>query len=309
VLGIRFSERYIAVLNFLLVGAIVYFLAQSVTTAIRFHLAAAELTTASDTHRPRPVRAAEDGPRPRAYYNTIVERDIFSRAAAPTPAPVENENLDVTLVGTSQLSSGKPFIIVETSDGEQSLYRLGQNIPNVGRVVSIARARAVVLHNGHRVALEIPNAVPGQTPFSPRRRRFMGPMYGPGRRPGVPFAPYGSLGSKVGVHRVSPTRYLVGRATVDRNLANMASLFAQIRATPNLQNGSSNGFRLSEIQPGSIFEQIGLQDGDVVTGAQGQQVSDPMQAMVMLNSLRNSSAIRLSVIRNGSPLQLFYSIR
>ena len=114
-LGIRFSERYIAVLNFLLVGAIVYFLAQSVTTAIRFHLAAAELTTASDTHRHRPVRAAEDGPRPRAYYNTIVERDIFSRAAAPTPAPVENENLDVTLVGTSQLSSGKPFIIVETS--------------------------------------------------------------------------------------------------------------------------------------------------------------------------------------------------
>jgi type II secretion system protein C len=305
VFELRFSERYVAVLNFLLVGAIVYFLAQCVTTAVRLHLAGVEVSTAPETRTHSPLRRAESGLRPRTYYDVIVQRDIFSRAAAPTPAPVENENLDIALVGTSQLSGGRPFMIVETPDGEQSLYRLGQNIPNVGRVMSIEHNRAVVLHNGHRVALQIPNTMPEQTPGL--HRRFMGPrrFY----RPGMRFTPYGSLGPKVGVHRVSPTRYLIGRATVDRNLANMASLFSQIRATPNLRNGSSNGFRLSEIQPGSIFEQIGLQDGDVITGAQGEQVTDPIQAMVMLNSLRNSSAISLSVIRNGSPIRLFYSIR
>jgi len=146
-------------------------------------------------------------------------------------------------------------------------------------------------------------------PLGLRRRRFMRPpRFRPGARPGGPFGPYGALSSNVGVHRLSSDRYLIGRVTVDRNLSNMASLFTQIRAVPNLQNSSSNGFRLSEIQPGSIFQQIGLEDGDIVTGAQGQQVNDPMRAMALLNSLRNSPSIRLNLIRHGSPLQLYYTI-
>ena len=88
----------------------------------------------------------------------------------------------------------------------------------------------------------------------------------------------------------------------------MGSLLTQVRAVPNVQNGSSNGFRLSQIQPGSIFQQIGLEDGDIVTGAQGQQVTDPIRAMALVSALRNSPSISLSVVRNGSPLQLYYTI-
>src|SRR5262249_23640160 len=164
---------------------------------------------------------------------------------------------DITLIGTSHLSAGKAFIIIETSGGDQSLYRQGETIPHVGRVLSISRNEAVVLHNGHRVALKIPKAgegeTPVQTPFGLSRRRFMRPPRFPGIRPGARFGPYGALGSNSGVHRLGSNRYLIGRSTVDRNLSNMGSLFTQIRAVPNLQNGSANGFRLSQIQPGSIF--------------------------------------------------------
>ncbi len=310
----RFPQQYVAVLNLFLISIIVYFLALAVSNGIKLHLAGIEVSSLSESSGSKPLRRPQAGPRPRVYYNTIVQRDIFSRApVAAAPAPVQNENLDVTLVGTSHVTAGKPYIIIETTDGDQSLYRLGETIPNVGRVLSISRNQAVVLHNGHRVALHIPNAGEGDTsepvPLGLRRRRFMRPpRFRPGARPGGPFGPYGALSSNVGVHRLSSDRYLIGRVTVDRNLSNMASLFTQIRAVPNLQNSSSNGFRLSEIQPGSIFQQIGLEDGDIVTGAQGQQVNDPMRAMALLNSLRNSPSIRLNLIRHGSPLQLYYTI-
>jgi len=88
----------------------------------------------------------------------------------------------------------------------------------------------------------------------------------------------------------------------------MAKLFTEIRAIPNLQNGASNGFRLSEIQPGSIFDEIGLQDGDVLTTIQGQNLGDPTQAVALLSSLRSRSSISLNVIRNGMSLRLFYNI-
>ncbi|MBV8772436.1 MAG: hypothetical protein JO166_08925 [Deltaproteobacteria bacterium] len=304
-MSLTFSERYIAILNFLLVGVIVYFLAQSVSAAVRLHLAGAQMPEVP-VHGP--VSRPAVGLQPRSYYNAIVQRDIFSFAPAQEAAPVENENLNITLIGTSQVSSGKPFIIVENSDGDQSLYRLGQTIPNVGQVLSIGRTRAVILHNGHRVAIEIPNEGGDQepapfTPYGIRRRPFMpNPMIRPGAR-------FGGADANGGVRRLGENRYVVARSEVNQSLANMGSLFTQIRAIPNLQDGSANGFRLSEIQPGSIFDQIGLQDGDVLTAAQGQSVSDPMKAMELLSSLRNSSSITLSVIRGGSPMQLFYSIR
>ena len=311
----RFPEQYVAVLNLFLTGIIVYFLALAVSNGIKLHLARTAVSGLLESNHQKPLQQPQAGLRPRAYYDTIVQRDIFNLApVAVAPAPVENENLNITLIGTSHLSVGKPYIIVETPDGEQSLYRQGETIPNVGRVLSISRNKAVVLHNGHRVALQIPNAGEGGTPEPappfgfPRPRRFMGfPRF---RRPGpgAPYGPYGALSSNPGVHRLSSNHYLIGRVTVDHSLSDMGSLFRQIRAVPNLQNGSSNGFRLSQIQPGSVFQQIGLEDGDIVTGAQGQQVNDPMRAMMLLNTLRNSPSISLSLIRNGSPMRLYYTI-
>jgi general secretion pathway protein C len=88
----------------------------------------------------------------------------------------------------------------------------------------------------------------------------------------------------------------------------MASLFSQIRAVPDLQNGASDGFRLSEIQPGSIFQQMGLQDGDVLTQVSGQPIGNPARAMQMLSTLQSRSNITLNVLRNGTPVQISYTI-
>ena len=303
----RFPQQYAAILNVVLIGITVYFLALAVNNGIRLHLARTELSSFSEFNGQKPLARPQSGPRPRAYYDTIVQRDIFSRAPlAPVTALVENEKLDIILIGTSHLSRGKPFIIIETADGDQSLYRQGETIPNVGPVLSISRNRAIVLHNGHRVALQIPKAGEGETPepmpFYPRRFRRL-PNFPRGRG-----APLGRFGALSGIHQLSPNRYLIARETIDRDLSNMGYLLTQIRAAPNLQNGSSNGFRLSQIQSGSIFQQIGLEDGDIVTGAQGQTVNNPVQAVALFNTLRNSPSISLSVIRNGSPMQLYYTI-
>jgi type II secretion system protein C len=310
----RFPQQYVAVLNLFLIGIIVYFLALAVSNGIKLRLAKADLAHFSEVQRPQHSNPQQAELQPRPYYDAIVRRDIFNRApvVVPPPPPVENENLNITLIGTSHLSIGKPFIIVETSAGDQNLYRLGETIPNVGRVLSISHNRAVVLHNGHRVVLKIPSPgegdVPEPLPLPWSQRRLMrSPRFGPGRYR-YPLRAPGALSSNSEVQQLSPDRYVVGRAAVDRSLGNMGALFRQIRAAPNIQNGSSNGFRLSQIQPGSIFQQIGLQDGDIVTGAQGQQVNNPLQAMALLNALRNSPSISLSLIRNGSPMQLYYTI-
>jgi general secretion pathway protein C len=103
---------------------------------------------------------------------------------------------------------------------------------------------------------------------------------------------------------------VVDRSTVNNNLSNMAALFTEIRAVPNLgADGASHGFKLSEIQPDSIFQQIGLRDGDILTGVGGESVGDPAKAIQLLNGLRSQSSISLTVMRGGQPVQFQYNIR
>ena len=119
----------------------------------------------------------------------------------------------------------------------------------------------------------------------------------------------GALGEN-GIRQVDSNRYVLARSTVDNSLNNMASLFTQVRAIPNLgPDGQSNGFKLSEIQPDSVFQQIGLRDGDILTDVGGQRVGDPSKAFQLLSSLRTQNSINLTVLRGGQPIQLQYSIR
>ena len=134
------------------------------------------------------------------------------------------------------------------------------------------------------------------------RRRF-------GSQTGRPVAPVGS--SDTGVRQVATNRYIVDRTSLNNDMQDMAKLFTEMRAVPNIQNGASNGFALSEIQPGSLFEAMGLHDGDVVTNIAEQPTTDPRKTIAVLESLQsgtNSQSIHLTVLRNGSPVHLSYTI-
>ena len=80
-------------------------------------------------------------------------------------------------------------------------------------------------------------------------------------------------------------------------------------AIPNFVNGRSTGFRLSDIQPGSLFAEIGLHNGDILTRLNGQSVGDPARAMQLFSELRNESSITVDVIRGGRPIRIHYAIR
>jgi general secretion pathway protein C len=303
------SERYVIGLNVLLVALIAYLAARSVSDVIALRLADSSVPAESETVGATGGHAA--GARPRTYYDAIVRRDMFNLAPAPvvTAAPTENEDLQLTLLGTSHLTEGKPFAIIQDSSQNQSLYRLGDTIPNAGELVEVTKDRVVVLHNAHRVAIEMShqNMPATEQPFGRRHGRH-------GMIPRGRLIPRGPLMRSrrfgaTGVQKLGGNHYLIARTTLNQDLQNMPKLFTEIRAVPNLQNGTPNGFRLSEVEPGSIFQQIGLMDGDLLTAVSGQPVGDPARAMQLFEMLRNQSTITLNVVRNGSPMQLQYVIR
>jgi hypothetical protein len=169
-------DRYVTmVINPLLVGVSAIFLVLSVNDLIKFHRAGDLVSAQSRSMRRISQPPSISGTQPRSYYDVIVRRDIFSLTPAVVPSAVTTkEDLQIKLLGTSHVTGGKAFIIVEDSGGNESVYRLGDTIPNAGRIIEVWQDRAVILHDNHRVAISIPQdemGTPDAEPMLPNRVR------------------------------------------------------------------------------------------------------------------------------------------
>jgi len=297
---IRLTQKHIVAINFLLIGLATYFAAKCVTEIIAMRVEPTPLSSkASKTMMQPDMR-----PRDRTGYETIVERDIFNLVPIQKAAQVPVvEDLRVKLDGIATSTSGKPYAVIEDPGGAQSVYGLGDDVPNAGKLVEIRKDRVIIDRGGgSRVALELPKdelASVGSAPVS------MAPM---GVRIPAGRAPVNDSMMGQDVIRMGPTHFAVSRSALDKDLANPGELFTQMRAVPNMQNGKSNGFALSEIQQGSLFDKIGLQNGDVVSAVGGEAISDPTRAIEMLKGLRDQRNVSIQIIRHGRPLTITYDM-
>ena len=80
-----------------------------------------------------------------------------------------------------------------------------------------------------------------------------------------------------------------------------AAIFSQARILPKYEDGAMVGIELSKIQEGSFYEQVGLQEGDVVTRLNGVAIDNPAASKQLIEALTSADNITAEVIRaNGA---------
>jgi general secretion pathway protein C len=87
-------------------------------------------------------------------------------------------------------------------------------------------------------------------------------------------------------------------------------LLAKIKILP-LPDVSSNklrGFRIDNVPSGSIIEEAGIRNGDVVYSVQGQKMQSMQDALQMFNKIQNQSRIEIVLLRDDKPVTLHYEI-
>jgi len=338
---LRFSQRHVTALNFLLIAGLAYFAAQCVNDIVK-------RTMSTDNDAPSAASIAPrsaSGVRTRTYYDTIVKRDIFNLVPQNNaPAPVVAEDLHLKLLGTSLLSKSQPYAILEDQAGNQSLYQVGEDVPDAGRLVSVEPNRVIIDRGGRRVAIdlppsEIPEAAPSHLggPIARSRGAIGMPrvaipnnvpemMQRHMRRHRPPAAAEAddddndnsddnskddssNDDSKLELKKLGPGRFEAKRAEVANTMQNPAQLFAQMRALPHFVNGKTDGFSISNVAAGSVFEQLGLQNGDLLTEIDGKPVTNPMQAMGLMTAVQTASSIDLTIQRGGSPTKVHLDLR
>lgn len=84
----------------------------------------------------------------------------------------------------------------------------------------------------------------------------------------------------------------------------LGKILMQATAEPYMQNGQIAGFQLSQIDPGSIFDKGGIQNSDIITQINGQNLNNIAGAIALLRSLKSAPEIDVEVLRNGQPTKI-----
>lgn len=125
----------------------------------------------------------------------------------------------------------------------------------------------------------------------------------------VPIKSSLQVPSGPGIEKVSGNQYVVSRLELDKQLADFNSILTQARAFPNIENGVPAGYKIVQIVPGSVYDKLGIQNEDIITGVDGQTINDPMKAMQLFEKLKETSHLELQIKRGGRPTNLTYEIR
>jgi general secretion pathway protein C len=267
------------------------------------------------------LQVAETGPSVAAParlsdFRAVEERNLFNANPAPFPtaaeeggtaaapaAPERPEKLPLKLVATGVRDDGKSFAVLE-ENGEPKIYRKGEKIAPDAVLEEVLKDRIVVsrgkFKDEYELFVERPAGPPGQPPVSRRGQPV------PGKQPTAELA---SGGSET-IRQTSDTSYVVDRREVDSAVQNMNQIITQVRIVPNnLPDGRTDGFRVFNIRPASIFARIGLRNGDVLREINGMQLTGFDQAYQAFAKLQTESSIQLNVVRGNQPLTLSYDIR
>lgn len=112
-----------------------------------------------------------------------------------------------------------------------------------------------------------------------------------------------------GIQKASETNYQIERAEVDKTLANLNEVLTQARCVPNFENGRASGYRCFQIVPNSIYDKLGMKDGDVICGINGQTINDPGKAFEIFGQLRTMSSVELCLKRGNQVMNMHYDLR
>jgi general secretion pathway protein C len=261
----------------------------------------AALLTEVPTGEPA-TATAPAAPAGRAWsdYEVILTRNLFNASTLeppPVAVPEELEELEatqlpLTLLGTAAADDPEiSWAAIEDRESQQTLVlHVDDTVRNQAVVRRIERRRIVLEEKGvlRELALEEPAdlAASPAAPIRPMARARPAP-----RRPPASPLP-------------SPLQPAELPVAADEGLRSPARLFSEARILPKYEEGQMVGVQVSAIKPGSLFEKMGIQEGEVITELNGIRIDSPEQSAKILLELTRSQEFTIQVEGAGGTRSL-----
>jgi type II secretion system protein C len=92
----------------------------------------------------------------------------------------------------------------------------------------------------------------------------------------------------------------------DKLLENISEVMTQARAIQIKNPDGTLAFRMQEIVPGSIYSQLNIKDGDIITGINGKRFTNINELMSLFGQLKDIDHFEIGLKREGKAKNLEY---
>lgn len=241
---------------------------------------------------PLPTPVMSRAPSLKTYTDSIVRRNIFDSTAVYDPnAQVAQGGGECKEGGAKLLATvvAEPMTFSSaliSTGGRESLgqgFSIGDEVSGEGRIVTIEQKR-VCLDGGSCLC--------------------MGGETGPKKVDGPAAETDDS-----GVTKLSDTRYAVDQSVLDSAMGNFETLATQLKVYPHKgPDGQIDGYRVSSIKPNSLFSKLGIKNGDIVHGVNGQPLNSTEGAIATYQSLKSARDFSFDITRKNQKQTLEYEV-
>lgn len=242
----------------------------------------------------------------RSQFSVIINRNLFS-ASGLIPDPINMSKgrpkkdsdpvpskLPITVIGTLVHSNpAKSIAALEIkSKNVSGSFLTGADLEGMATIEKIER-NIVFVRNSSSGVLEYIELSKGGNKVA------FGASRADVSKPGKEVQNFGN------------NTFAIKRADLLKYTNDLSSVLMQARAVPNRDpnTGEINGFRVLDMQPGSIYEQLGLQRMDVIKGVNGEPVDSVQKAMEMYNTLKNGTQVKMQIERGGKTETFTYDVK
>lgn len=225
-------------------------------------------------------------------YKIVPERNLFGtttktvadkQQAAPPPIDVLTlYELRGTVAGDGKTGFA---IVEEKATHKQRMVKIG-DVLSGAKVIRVRRSALDLLADGQERTLKMVEAREGAIGAAPPPAAAAAPPAA--GRPGT---------------------IVVNRAEIEADLKDMGSMMRQAQVRPYFNAGLPDGFMISGIQPSSIYQKMGIAEGDIVQGINNQPIKTADDFMRLINTLKTAEGLSLSVKRRGNQETLSYQFR
>lgn len=251
----------------------------------------------------------------RNQLNRLKTNDLFqapdkSKTPVVDPGPTEptfkevkvcrdadnKSSLGLKLMNTVILQDEVKSLASVQMRGKENFLRVGDSIPNTIEVGKITREKLIFKNLKTRKCEYIENA----------------PKKGRGPKKSINIVRDPNKGKKIlkdagetGITNVGNT-FKIKKEVRARMLENISEVLTQARAVQIKNPDGSLAFRMQEIVPGSIYSQLNIQEGDVITGINGKKITNMAEMMNLFGQIDKVDHFELTLSRNGMEQNLEY---
>jgi general secretion pathway protein C len=206
----------------------------------------------------------------------VADQHLFGTAQAGNAGPAPDTTLAFTLHGIAAGKRAADSRALIEANGDEEPYGVGAQLPGGVKVHAIYADRVILDRGGRLETLRLP-----QQGLADAGSSNAG-------HPGMAMQPPPTA--------MQPQNLGQLRQEI---MNNPQRLMDVVRAMPVMDHGKLSGYRVYPAGNPSIFNQLGLKAGDVVSAVNGIPLTDPAQSMRVLSTIKTSDQISVSLLRNG----------